>query len=68
VQQQQRPDQDMLMSQQGFCPCEEHCTNQVFTKKQYAQLEVVSAGSGAVSAASGAQWKEEGCQCCLRWS
>ena len=26
----------------GFCPCEDKCTNQVFSKKQFAQLEVVS--------------------------
>lgn len=29
---------------QGFCPCEDHCTNQVFSKKQFAKLDVVRAG------------------------
>ncbi|GAX78574.1 hypothetical protein CEUSTIGMA_g6014.t1, partial [Chlamydomonas eustigma] len=28
----------------GFCPCEEHCTNQVFSKKQFAKLDVKRAG------------------------
>jgi hypothetical protein len=30
---------------QGFCPCESHCTNQMFTRKQYAKLSVVSCSS-----------------------
>ncbi|KAJ9531590.1 hypothetical protein QJQ45_014945 [Haematococcus lacustris] len=29
----------------GFCPCEDKCTNQVFTTKQYAKLEVRRAGA-----------------------
>ena len=28
---------------QGFCPCEDRCTNQVFSKKQFAKLDVVRA-------------------------
>jgi hypothetical protein len=27
---------------QDFCPCENQCNNQMFTKKQYAKLAVVS--------------------------
>ena len=27
---------------QSFCPSEDRCNNQVFRKKQYAKLEVVS--------------------------
>jgi hypothetical protein len=27
---------------QGFCPSEDKCTNQMFTKKSYASLEIVS--------------------------
>lgn len=37
------------MCVQGFCPCEEKCTNQMFTKKQYAKLEVVSPPHDACS-------------------
>ncbi|MEW5296794.1 MAG: hypothetical protein WDW36_000048 [Sanguina aurantia] len=29
----------------GFCPCEHKCTNQMFTNKQYAGLEVKRAGA-----------------------
>eukprot|EP00879_Flechtneria_rotunda_P011715 GHRR01012236.1.p1 GENE.GHRR01012236.1~~GHRR01012236.1.p1 ORF type:complete len:1545 (+),score=749.24 GHRR01012236.1:1019-5653(+) len=29
---------------EDFCPCEHHCTNQMFTKKQYARLAVRRAG------------------------
>jgi AWS domain len=27
---------------QGYCPCEETCSNQMFSKRQYAQLDKVS--------------------------
>jgi len=27
---------------QDFCPCENSCNNQMFTRKQYAKLSVVS--------------------------
>lgn len=27
---------------QDFCPCESQCTNQMFTRKQYAKVAVVS--------------------------
>ncbi len=27
---------------QDFCPCENQCTNQMFTRKQYAKVAVVS--------------------------
>ncbi|GBF93173.1 histone-lysine N-methyltransferase [Raphidocelis subcapitata] len=29
---------------EDFCPCESHCTNQTFTRKQYAKLSVRRAG------------------------
>ncbi|KAG1676074.1 hypothetical protein FOA52_014939 [Chlamydomonas sp. UWO 241] len=30
---------------EGFCPCEEHCTNQVFSTRKYARIEVKRAGA-----------------------
>lgn len=37
----------LLSALQGYCPCEETCSNQMFSKKQYARLEKVSASCRA---------------------
>jgi hypothetical protein len=44
-----------------FCPCENHCTNQTFTRKQYAKLAVVSPTAAAALAA-----RRRDCACVLR--
>lgn len=38
---------------QGFCPCGDRCSNQQFSKRQYARLEKVSRTSLAVDAFAG---------------
>lgn len=34
---------DWLAGAQGFCPCGEQCSNQQFSRRQYARLEKVRA-------------------------
>lgn len=34
---------------QGFCPSEDKCTNQMFSKRTYAKLEIVSARQRCLS-------------------
>jgi hypothetical protein len=47
---------------QDFCPCESQCTNQMFTRKQYAKVAVVSSSCLALRAflnqppAAGVPW------------
>ena len=38
-----RDDINRALLLQGFCPSEHHCTNQMFSKRQYVKLETVSA-------------------------
>jgi hypothetical protein len=33
---------------QGYCPCEETCSNQMFSKRQYAQLDKVRSWVGCL--------------------
>ena len=37
----QRQEVDNASPLQGYCPCEERCSNQMFSKRQYAKLEKV---------------------------
>ncbi len=42
---------------QGFCPSEDKCTNQSFSKKQYGKVEVVSGtGQGLLPLSTAAGW------------
>lgn len=38
----------------GYCPCEQHCTNQMFGRRQYAALQVLPAGAKGFGLFAGA--------------